>query len=223
MKQWHKVLAGSIATYLLVAACAAETHSDNFKATVDAGLDAMGLDAVADALGIEGDGGGGITNPVPEAAAKSGSRLKAYKDVGADGSEAYTGTFRDTQRNEDCSPSLATDGSRRCMPVAYAAATAYFSDSACSTPLIIPAFAGVTFNPGEAASIYRPAVKDVGIGISNPREAFTVGSVYSTGGIFILLANGSCSVGARNPDTTYYSRGAAVPPSAFVSLSRTTD
>ena len=72
-----------------------------------------------------------------------GSRLKANYYAGSDGSQQFLSTFHDTQRNEDCSFGLASDGTTRCLPSPSAPTgpmqsmySVYYSDAACTTPIV---------------------------------------------------------------------------------------
>ncbi len=78
-------------------------------------------------------GAGGMMNPVDDAEAKPGSRLKERRYVGEDGSEEFAG-FYDSMRKEDCGFSVATDGKYRCMPT-RAMGLSIFADAQCSVPV----------------------------------------------------------------------------------------
>ena len=160
---------GSLAVYMLMAACSASNGSKGSGSQASAGnasmqgglggmMSASGGDAVATggaggkgasatggegAVATSGMGGmlGNMMDPVPEADAetKSGTRLKARYYLGADGSKQFIG-WRDTMRNEDCYIAKAEDGQLHCMPIAGAAAATYFGDKECTAqPLTVVA------------------------------------------------------------------------------------
>jgi hypothetical protein len=145
-------LGGSVTVYALMAACSAGSKGkpgDHAVSTAGAanhgiamasgGVDASG-DPTAGSSAVATSGMGGIIgemmDPVPDAEAESGSRLKAKYYVGADGSKQFAFIWRDTERNEDCSFQRAEDGSLRCLPPA-GAAPSYFADAACTQPVTL--------------------------------------------------------------------------------------
>lgn len=116
----------------------------------------------------------------------SGSRLVARytttTQVGADGAQQVTKTFAgwfDTQRNEYCFTTPASDGQQRCLPsdtgdpgplsVGSASSGVFFADAACSLPIIqVQLNGGCTSNPACSAC--------------NPPAPRYFRSVYSTCG-----------------------------------------
>lgn len=88
-----------------------------------------------DASAGNGNGNGSIA-PITFS---SGTRIKARTTTitmattdGAQYSFAYFAGWLDSQRNEACTPSLASDGVTRCLP--SAGAMGAFADAACSIP-----------------------------------------------------------------------------------------
>lgn len=77
-------------------------------------------------------------NPVPEAQAESGARLKALYLNGADGSKQFSMRWFDTARNEECTfRTFSLDGSKSvCLPsyeiVSYVQG---YTDASCTSPL----------------------------------------------------------------------------------------
>lgn len=160
MKRAVEFFVGGTVVYLAMAACSAGGPSLGDDTTSDAGSASGNASAMAGAGGHEGgiagtDGGvaghygggsggsspsnagsgGGIFDPVPPAMAgpKSGSRLKAIIQKGADGSEMPTFRWRDTERNEDCFFQNMPDGTTRCLPTG-AMSAGFFADSGCTIP-----------------------------------------------------------------------------------------
>jgi hypothetical protein len=94
------------------------------------------------AAGTGGAAGGGGASSAAAGAngvevvqqALSGSRLKAYWYIAADGAKQFAGTWFDSTLKIDCSMTPAPDGKVRCMP-ATAYVIGYFSDSGCSMPI----------------------------------------------------------------------------------------
>jgi hypothetical protein len=167
-----RVLGAGFACYVIVAACASAQDQTSKR---DGGL----VDLVRDAMG-----------PKKVEASESGTRLKAKRYVGADGSKQFVNWF-DSARNEDCYFSSASDGKTRCLPTG-AYALSYFSDATCTTRLAYqgvgcaaPKYAIVPPNPTCSANggktIYNINVKHTGmvyVGTSlqtqAPRSTYTL-------------------------------------------------
>lgn len=117
MKNAIKMLVGSCLVYL---AC---SSASPIAAKVGVtSHDGGTIDPSADASADTGDSG----------SATDGSRLKAIRFVGADGSGQFAGAWHDTQRDEDCTFQLAGDGAYRCLPSGVYGTM--YSDSTCTTP-----------------------------------------------------------------------------------------
>lgn len=146
-------LGSGVLVYVVVSACSgssggAGSAKKQPDASVSSGGSAgmAGLGGGAGATGAAGaspeDSGGALdalgdalTDPVPDAMAnESGSRLKARRYVGADGSKEWLG-WHDSKRGINCMAAVADDGKTRCMPTAVIAV--YFSDSACTQALAL--------------------------------------------------------------------------------------
>ena len=114
-KEVGKMLAGSVAIYMIMAACSAAGGPQAF---LSGDADASGSSG-----GTKGDGSGGVldalTDPISEASAdpsQSGTRLKLKYYAGADGSKLSAG-LHDSQLNVDCYYSYPmSDGTLRCVP-----------------------------------------------------------------------------------------------------------
>ncbi len=79
---------------------------------------------------------GGDANVVPDAKANTnGSRLKSKFYALEDGSRQTLPSWRDTQRNEDCTVRLAADVQLRCLPAAQA--IEMYKDDKCTIPLLV--------------------------------------------------------------------------------------
>lgn len=112
--------------------------------SLSCGLDAgpMGPGAGGGSVG-GGSVGGGTSGPTPNPSARhdevtSGSRLKARRLKGSDGSEMFVGWW-DSKLQRDCGFGIAADGATRCLPVLprRIAETneSYFSDAQCTQRL----------------------------------------------------------------------------------------
>src|SRR5664280_530267 len=150
-----RLVVGSVAVYVIVAACSANerivppavkngTTATGGMTNANGGTNTNGGISAKSGSSAISTGGSlltAITNPVSDAAAQaatSGSRLKANYYVGTDGSKEFIG-WHDSQLGVDCSFVLASDGTTRCMPLGTPSAVAIinvaFSDSACSQPV----------------------------------------------------------------------------------------
>jgi hypothetical protein len=81
--------------------------------------------------------GGGDAMALLEA--RSGTRLKAVRYKGADGSEYPTSTWFDASLNEDCTFKAAADGKLRCLPDGHSVTSStylYFADAGCTAPIV---------------------------------------------------------------------------------------
>jgi hypothetical protein len=201
-----KLLIGSMAVYLIVAACGS---TERFLP--DGGLLADGA-AVVDSL----------SHPVPDAKAdgsQSGSRLKVKYMAGADGSRVPYGGLRDSMLNVDCSFLPAVDGTMRCFPIGGASASSFFVDQNCTQLL---AYIG----KGCAKTPYATASAPSGGACTETRyRVFSVGAPFM-GMTFYQLSNGICTGSpASNLSASYdlYAVGAEVPASTFVAGAWQTD
>lgn len=128
-----KLVAGSTAVFLGVVTCGGV--AEHLADTTGAGGGSGASSARSSGKGGTGGHGGGIIGDAY--ADESGSRLKANYVTGADGSKHYTGTFFDSQRNEDCSFQQMADGTYLCLPTdgVGTVQAQVFSDSGCTQPV----------------------------------------------------------------------------------------
>lgn len=162
-------LGSGLAVYLVVAACGTGVH-------LPAGGGAFGDSGVAS------DGASlldALVGPVPDAHADpntSGSRLKARRFIGDDGSSQFVG-WHDSQLNLDCGFGKAADGAMRCLP--SASPGILFSDSSCQSPIFLntkgcapPAYVAQTI-PSAAACAPSGGTRILKIGtIYNGTDAY---------------------------------------------------
>jgi hypothetical protein len=92
---------------------------------------------------------------IVEARADSGKRLKAHYYVAADGARQFA-TFRDTELQQDCEFSTASDGVVRCLPK-FVFSSPFFLDKACSERVIWDSVCGVPEGAPVAYSLPVPA------------------------------------------------------------------
>ena len=190
-KEALRTVAGSIVVYVIVAACS--------------GAGDVSRPGAPDASSV----GDALTGPVPDAkadeGASSGSRLKANRYVGSDGSSQFVGTFHDTQLNVDCTFQKASDGMTRCVPTSTGV-TAYglfFTDAGCTVPV-------------ASAAPCAPAPTQVAVGMStgmctSTSTTYSIGPVYS-GPLLYEGGPSACIKVAPLAGYTYYSVGAVIPP-----------
>ena len=95
------------------------------------GFGACGGDDEAAPLPIPDPPGASPSSPY-----KSGSRIKAEVLRSADGAQQFNG-WVDTQLNEKCSFTAATDGKVRCLPGGGFSSSGYYANATCTTPLVV--------------------------------------------------------------------------------------
>jgi hypothetical protein len=146
---------------------------------------------------------------------QSGSRIKARMLVTADGAKAFNG-WHDTERGENCSFGLASDGKIRCLPdlttcpqSAYPLGT-LFGDSSCAGPKLVAVLAtcsapacAVAYSMGDCNQVKLSVVR--------------VGEKYSGSVVYYQASDGTCA-NATSGLVSYsiYYAGAETAPSSFV-------
>lgn len=233
-------ISGSIVYVIMAACAASDGGSFGKSDTADAGYggsggqggadspDASHGDALADASDGKGGGAGSesdsgdswldaaidaIVDPVPDAAAddgnKDGSRLKARYYVAEDGARQFAGWF-DTQRGEECSFQMASDGKRRCLPTGQLSGSGFhYADASCTQP-IAPAVSGCS-SPALAA------IWEASAGCGAPSVRLYSVAAKVTGASIYYGANGTCTPMARG-EAEYFRLGSELSPSAFVTV-----
>jgi len=160
----------------------------------DAGL----VDAVVDAM----------TDPIPDAKAdpaESGDRLKARYMVGEDGSRSFVGWY-DSELEVNCFFYLTPDGQQRCVPsgdLAYA--SAYFSDSDCSTRVFQSAL-GCSYRYGLATTA----------GESCATTTYSVYELTAVSPTTVYRQSGEVCQAVEAPQTSQLYTGVELAPSTFV-------
>jgi hypothetical protein len=184
------MLAGSFLIYMALAACNAAEHAGARPTS-------------------RGEGGGGMTDPVPSAKADptSGSRLKAKYRTGEDGSKEYLSSlWYDSERQEDCTFATAADGKERCMPSSQATIT-FFADAACMQPLAVGSAACA---PKYAMTFEQSTCSAAVVRI------YSIGATTTPAKLYVS-ANGTCiNAGPADPASVYYHVGAEVLAASFV-------
>jgi hypothetical protein len=155
LKEVGRTLFGGCTLYVIMAACSGSEGSggsgvaSSTSAGGSGGNEGNGGDGGAAQGGRDGGIFDALTDPVREADAEpmSGSRLKGKYLLGSDGSKQYQQTalgsgigtnqlyvqavWYDSQRQEDCIFTTASDGQTRCVPVGYEG-NVYYSDAQCT-------------------------------------------------------------------------------------------
>jgi hypothetical protein len=134
----------------------------------------------------------------PFATTASGSRLKTVVATGSDGARMGAG-WHDAALGVDCYVYTANDGVVRCIPSQMAYAGYYYSDAACSKPLV--------YSAGCNAPQYAETVACGG-------DYYEVGALY-TGTVYYDTGT-SCITTTMSLPT--YERGAVVSASTFVAV-----
>lgn len=157
-------------------------------------------------------------NPVGDADAEtSGSRLKANRIVGTDGSTQFSFWY-DTQRNEQCYFSFHTkDGLLRCLPSQGEVDGGYvngsFIDAACTMQAVI---AQSTACPNKYVLTYELATTACGFPTV---RIFPIGAKLMPQPTVLYLKSGTSCVSTPAPspgNNDFYALGAEVDPASFV-------
>lgn len=161
-----------------------------------------------------------LVNPVPVAKAdsvQSGSRLKAVYWVGADGSkQPFLNQWYDSQRRENCSFTILSDGNYHCRPASPAFVLGYFADAGCTQQL-----AQASSAPGCTApttAVVSPASASCP---TKGERVYQVGAVF-TGTVYSGTPS-SCTKSTTPSGYALYNVGAEIPASSFVSATVQTD
>ena len=212
-------LVGGSVLYVAMAACAGPRagglSTSSRGATGGGGATApLGGGGHAGAAGRGGNAGGlggSLTNPVPPANADPlpGSRLKPKFRLGEDGAKEYLqGLWFDTQRNEDCTFQLASDGQTRCLPKGNT--FQYYSDAQCTQAMVLMQSACTTPGYGVSNATTACALDTGGT------RVFSVGAAANPPMIYGKAGSSCFAIGPTSSDYTYFMVGAEVPPSTFV-------
>lgn len=167
-------------------------------------------------------GAGGIMNPVPDAEAEeSGSRIKAIRIVGADGSKEFAGWY-DKQLDTRCGFYMMTDGVIHCVPW-YGGITGLYVDASCSVEAVL-----LPSDPTCAQPKYAIRYDVVTTCHAFDIRANTVYRAYNIGqksssSVFYGKSGTMCLQSVPQPGYDPYVLGAEEPPSSFVAASLVTD
>ena len=141
-------------------------------------------------------------------------RVKVRTLMTESGERLVARVLVDTERNEECRPTLASDHVMRCMfPSDYSVTVQYFSDMGCVSPIATgtpacgtPAFVQL------ATNVAGPAC-----GESTTTQVFKVGAKITPTMIY-SRTTGGCRVLAPPPSTDFYEATTEVPASAFATV-----
>jgi hypothetical protein len=209
LKETMRLVVGSSAIYLLMAtlhACGAGTAA---PASTTGG---MGSGGGLSTSSSGQAGAGGLLNPVDDALAKSGSRLKARWTVGADGSR-WNPTIWDSERKESCIWTRAEDGKHRCLPLQGDAV--YFLDASCTMPVV-----GIKLNcNGGAPPPYVTLTSYLdGACAEGTTRVYVIGPPVAKPDMWYANDGAGKCVALPPPEkTAFYAAGAPIPASSFVS------
>lgn len=214
-----KNLAGAVLVYVVVAACGSKQAAAPFGAPSDAGFADGHSETGSGSSGDENSDGSSIldaiANPVPDAKADpdtSGTRLKARRYVGSDGSSQFVG-WRDTKRNEDCSFLRHADGSLRCMP-AGAFASSFYADAQCTIPVAALALASGCPQPIYVVSYATFAT----CGYDLVYRIYSVAGTLN-GTLYARPSATTCTSTTAPTGFSLYAAGAEMPSTEFVEAS----
>jgi len=240
MQETAKTIGGSIAVYVIMAACSASSGTIVPPQGDDGGQ--VGGNSSSGGAASDGSGGGALadgargildalTDPVTTASAdttQSGSRLKLQYYVGSDGSKVSTGGIYDSQLNVTCYYTAASDGTTRCLPSGGATlGTEFFSDSGCTQ-----AIAYTTTSCGTAPR-YATQAQAAACGYQDhvyPVSGAFTGTVYEGSPSSCTPISDAPGASQLSQDLaasfaaySFYSVGSELPPSTFVEAMLQTD
>lgn len=162
------------------------------------------------------DGAPGAPGPAGKDAAASGSRIKARWQVAEDGARQFVGFF-DSELQEPCGFSVASDGVTRCLPLSPGA-TRLFTDASCSSPAFFNIFQGCGL--GKYALV--PLATDCAF--EQRAEIHKLGTkLDSAATYYVSNAPNTCVVWNLGPNYDYFADDGLVDPSMFVAATIETD
>lgn len=222
-----QVFLSGVVVYLSVAtihACGGSVPSPTFASSSSAMGGAGGSGGSGGAGGAKASAssgaGGSMTNPVGDALADSGSRLKAQWIAGDDGSKFFNGIY-DSKRNEDCQFLPMIDGKSHCVP-AYS--SLYLFDPPYAVPEYIDANCMIRVaSSAKYACKKSPAYVHLTPDPSCPTYDFLIVAPMLTPAIVYKKTNNTCVASPPEANADYYSIGAHVDPSEFVVSTIVTD
>ena len=219
VKDTVRMVVGSVAIYVVVAACSSNSGTIVYPGDSGKGSDAKN-DAKARADAKTHPLRDALTDPVAEAMAdenKSGTRLHTQHYTGSDGSSQFVG-FYDTMLKVACTFVIATDTTTRCMPTGNAVASLLaYSDSGCTTHIAqtLTSCGTPTYAAEAVGNAGCPSVPEV--------QAFAIGAPY-TGTVYGgTTANCTAIPATQLTQLTFYTLGNTMAATAFVSATVKTD
>lgn len=157
-------------------------------------------------------------SPTPDAAMSdfnaSGSRIKLRYLETPDGAKLVTGLF-DSQRSEDCSFRMASDGETHCLPVAPAA-VGFYSDTSCSQPAL-------ELDSCAPAPKYLVAIGAVSCASAPPTAGPRIYKTGTASTSAYRIVGTTCTNTGVQTDLVFYALGAEVDPSEFASADLKTE
>lgn len=201
--RWTSFLFGSLLVYVGVAMAHGCGSSGPLFGTGGAGGASRGAISA-----VSGPSAGSVANPVPDALAESGSRLRVRWRVGDDGARDFVG-FYDTLRKEDCFWRLMADDVVRCAPTGWGAGP-YFLDNKCAVRVIYnsPCLGAPPYAiTNDDSCVIRSRIFAIGQKVPLPAT------------FYYLAANKACVAWIADPAFDFYEIGAEIPPAAFVGSS----
>jgi hypothetical protein len=217
-----RVFLSGVAVYFLVAilhACGGSTPAQVAATSSGAGGNGGAPDWAQTATTSSGKGGaGGLINPVPDAEAESGSRIKVQWLTGEDGSKQFAG-FYDSVRSESCLYYPMSDGKRHCAPFGLAGygLGVYYADAACAMSL---AYVHVSSCPANYA--YASSHENQSCGALPTWRIYTLGAKVVPAMMY-QKSGANCNMVNVPADYEFRVPGPEMQPSLFVAASLVTD
>jgi hypothetical protein len=241
--QWTRTLgvfASGCVVYAAMAACSSSGGMKKTSSGTTTGQGGMtaGSGGAGGHAGSPDDSGifDVLTDPVPEADAspQSGTRLKAKYYLGDDGAKEYQyapeavpngnttaavhQVWYDSQRQEDCTLTNASDGKIRCLPTDAVAWNGDYADAQCTIGFTIVPTPPIqcNFTPPKYAILYTYDM--CGGNIPPTKAVYQLGQQVSLGQYppVYRMQNGACTyVATTNQTGPFFKVGALVPATSF--------
>lgn len=160
-----------------------------------------------------GTGGTGGSMIGEAQAQQSGSRLKARRLHGSDGSSEFE-SWVDTARGEDCGFYQTTEGKRRCLPTGpnvHHASSGYFADPICSVPV-----ARVDSSCQPLKYVLVPKDDDATKYCSGSFAVSSVHQAVPVNDVYYRSSSGECTLESGSDGENAYAAGNLIPITDFV-------
>jgi hypothetical protein len=226
MAEALRYVGGGISLYLIIAACS--TPAGNGGDDDSAGSSGVGTGGVSGSNstgGLAGGGsstggvagqsgaGGGLAGASGSGSGgsapgfQSGTRLRARFVAGETSGKQFLGWY-DTERGENCTFALASDGKQHCMPNGIGISN-YYSDSDCTQPVVASSSADCV-----TGKLYGSTSENCGT-----QRVYELTEIAAPAALYI---GSQCLSATPVGPRTYYT-AVELPPSSFVGATEALD